>query len=140
MANKKRIIVVDDDPDIRLSVKQILEKSGYKVYSFENGRECIKTLKNTKKRPSLIILDIMMPEISGWEIHRQLDSNPNLSEIPIVFLTGRSNETAIEMYNRYGIDYIKKPFDIKDFKESVKRAVNSKNKDIFNRKKMNYCS
>ena len=140
MANKKRVMIVDDDPDIRLSVKQILENSGYKVYSFENGRECMRALNESKKRPSLIILDIMMPEMSGWEIHRQLDSNPNLCEIPIVFLTGRTNETAKEMYNRYGTEYIKKPFNIKDFKDCINRIIKSKNKDIFNREKMNYCS
>jgi len=137
MANKKRIMVVDDDKDIRKSVKQILEKNGYKVYSFENGRECLKTLKEGKYKPSLIILDIMMPEMSGWEFQRKLDENIELSDIPIVFLTARSTETAQEMYRRYGVDYISKPFDINYLISSIDKITNSKEKS---EQKVNYCS
>ena len=74
-------------------------------------------------KPSLIILDIMMPLMSGWQIHRKLGENPDWKGIPIVFLTGRSTETAIEMCNRYGVQHIKKPFDIKDLKQRIENIL-----------------
>ena len=118
MANKKKVMIVDDDLDVLQTVRQILEKNGYKVYSFDNGFDCFKTLDKGVK-PSLIILDIMMPLISGWQIHKKLGENPNWRKIPVVFLTGRSTETAIDMCKRYGVNHIKKPFNVKDLKERI---------------------
>ena len=118
MANKKRVMIVDDDKDIITSLKVLLESNGYKVYSYTDGHECIKALRNGKK-PTLIILDIMMPVMSGWEIQRRLQENPDWDSIPIVFLSARSTDTAKEMYEQYGIDYILKPFDIKEFLSKI---------------------
>ena len=111
-------MIVDDDPDVLQTVRQILEKNGYKVYSFDNGFDCFKLLDEGVK-PSLIILDIMMPLMSGWQIHKKLGENPNWRKIPVVFLTGRSTETAIDMCKRYGVNHIKKPFNVKDLKERI---------------------
>lgn len=122
MTNHKKIMIVDDDPDILLTVKYILETEGYKVFTFESGLDMLKELEKGKK-PSLIILDIMMPIISGWELHRRLGENPNWKKIPVVFLTARDNDTARQMYERYGVTRIKKPFDIKEFKEKVEEVL-----------------
>lgn len=127
MANKKRVMIVDDDPDILLSLRQILEKEGYKVYTYEEGAECLEELKKGTK-PTLIILDVMMPVMSGWEIHRRLGEHPEWRKIPVVFLTARVNATAEEMYQRYGITYIKKPFDLKEFKERIETILFDKQK------------
>ena len=70
----------------------------------------------------------MMPTMSGWEVHRRLGENPHWRKIPVVFLTARTNATAEEMYERYGITHIKKPFDINEFKESIKEIVFDKQK------------
>ena len=122
MANKKRIMIVDDDKDILLSVKTILEANGYKVYPFDNGIDCLRAL-NEGKNPTLILLDIMMPEMSGWEIRRRLEENPRWSRIPIVFLTARANETAEEMYERYGVGYVRKPFDVNNFINIIEKIL-----------------
>lgn len=127
MANKKRVMIVDDDPDVLVSVKQILEADGYKVYTFDNGHDCLRELDKGKK-PTLIILDVMMPLMSGWEIHRRLGENSRWRKIPVVFLTGRTNETAEEMYERYGITRIKKPFSIQEFKERIEEILFDKQK------------
>lgn len=126
MANKKRIVIVDDDPDMRKTVKQLLESSGYKVYSYENGLDCIKNLRQGKYKPTLIILDIMMPLMSGWEIQRRLSENAQWKDIPIIFLTSRTNDTADDMYARYGADFVKKPFDINDLKARIEETINGK--------------
>jgi len=122
MANKKKIMIVDDDPDILYSLKQILESEGYIVYTFEDGNECIRELENGTK-PSLIILDVMMPIMSGWEVHRRLGQNRKWMKIPVVFLTARCNDTAEEMYERYGITRIKKPFNIQEFKNKIEEIL-----------------
>jgi CheY-like chemotaxis protein len=139
MANKKRIMIVDDDKDILLCVKQILERNGYKVYSFDNGRDFLKALENGKK-PTLILLDIMMPEMSGWDIRRRLEENPSWNRIPVVFMTARANETSEEMYERYGVGYIKKPFAVDDFKEIIENVANSKQKYSKKMSNLRFCS
>jgi len=138
LANKRRVMIVDDDDDIRITIKQILEKNGYKVYDFDNGYDCLKMLENGKK-PTLIVLDIMMPLMSGWEIQRRLQAHPRWRKIPIIFLTGRTTNIAEEMYERYGIEYIKKPFSLSEFKESIKRAILTKHEYLKQREKRVYC-
>ena len=132
-------MIVDDDPDVLCTVRQILEKEGHKVYTFENGRDMIKMLKEGKN-PSLIILDIMMPEMNGWQIQSKLQEHHIWKDIPIVFLSSRSNGTAINMYNRYGIKHITKPFDINDFKDEIERAFQSRQYYIKQKRKCQYCS
>jgi len=138
VANKIRVVVVDDNRDILCSVGQILEARGYKVYLFDNGRDCIKYLNETKKPPSLIILDIMMPEISGWEIHRRIQEMKNLSHVPILFLTARSNSTALDMYDRYGVEYIIKPFDVKNLQENIERIITAREEIVRTKKKYGF--
>lgn len=125
MANKKRIIIADDEPDILSTLTQIFELEGYKVYSFDNGRDCLWALETWKAPPLLMILDVMMPEMSGWEIHRRLQSKSKWKKIKIVFLTGRTTETAIDMYKKYGIEYIQKPFDLDHLKGRIKDILES---------------
>ena len=139
MANKKRVMIVDDDRDILLSVKQILEKNGYKVYSFDNGRDFLRALEDGKK-PTLVILDIMMPEMSGWDIRRRLEERPGWDRIPVVFMTARANQTSEEMYERYGVGYIKKPFDVNDFMDVVVNIADSKQKYSKKMKELRFCS
>ena len=139
MAKKKEIMIIDDDPDVLMSVKQLLEACGFKVYSFNNGRDCLKLLDNGIK-PSLIILDIMMPEMSGWEIQRRLEENPNWDNIPVVFLTGRNSDIAKDMCKKYGMGYVKKPFDIESLKQNINKVLKSKKAKNLQREKYNYCS
>ena len=79
------IFVVDDDEDIRELLKYNLEKSGHAVITCENGVVCLEKIKNHK--PDLILLDVMMPEIDGFETCRRIKANPRLAGIPIVFVT-----------------------------------------------------
>ena len=121
LANKK-IMIIDDDPDVLTSLEQILKKQGHKVISVDDGYDCFKILKRGEK-PHLIILDIMMPVVSGWEVQRRLEEHPDWCNIPIVFLTGRTTDTARDMCKKYGIDYIEKPFDVEDLKKRIDKAL-----------------
>ena len=102
-----RILVVDDEPDIRRIIRILLESRGYRVLEAPNGRLAVETIR---KEPDvdLILLDIMMPELSGIEASREIRS---ISSAPILFLTARTQEQdKLEAYQSGGDDYLAKPF------------------------------
>ena len=119
----KKIIVVDDEPDILLSVGQMLEMSGYEVHKAKDGNECINILNSLQATPDLVVLDIMMPEVSGWDVAAKIKENPKWSEIPIIFLTAKGDTMSVGMGNLAAEDYIVKPFDIRDLQERVKKIL-----------------
>ncbi len=120
----KKILVVDDEPDILLTVGQMLELSGFEVIRAKDGNECIDKLNESQTDPDLIILDIMMPNISGWDIAAKLKENPKWKDIPIVFLTAKGDTMSVGMGGLAAVDYIVKPFDIKDLVIRVKKILN----------------
>jgi len=119
----KTILVVDDEPDILMSVSQTLEIFGYNIVKAKNGQECIEKLCEMKNNPDLVLLDIMMPEISGWDIAAKIKDNPDWKKIPIVFLTAKGDTMSIGMGNLTAVDYIVKPFDIKDLKQRLEKIL-----------------
>ena len=116
-------MIVDDELDQILTVKVILEKSGenYEVISAQSGKECLKILDTIV--PDLILLDIMMPEMSGWELYDKLKQNNIWNSIPTIFLTSRTDETAENAGRFLGDDYIEKPFNSEDFKIKIKQLL-----------------
>ena len=121
----KKIMVVDDEADVRNSVKHALEYycSDYKVICVESGNKCYEMLKNNEI-PDLIILDIMMPGMSGWMLIDRLKENTAWKKIPVVFLTARWDKFAEEIGRKAGDDYITKPFDIYDLKNRINKVLN----------------
>ena len=85
----RSILVVDDDPDVRDAIASVLGDEGYGVTSVGNGREALEHLHH-RTRPSLILLDTMMPEMDGWSFRQELKKLPELSSIPIVILSAPS--------------------------------------------------
>lgn len=124
----KTILVVDDNPDVLTSLKVGLEDTSreYHILMAENGLKCLDLLKNNTK-PDIILLDIMMPKMSGWEVFDRIKENPSWSTIPIVFLTARTDRTAKNAGSFLGDDYIEKPFDIVDLKKRIETVINNKN-------------
>lgn len=85
MTNKKKVLIVDDEPDVLLLLAERLSKAGYEVLKAQSGKECIESaLKNS---PDLVVLDIAMPGMDGSETATVLRSNPKTKDIPIMFLT-----------------------------------------------------
>jgi len=117
---KKKIMVVDDDPDLLHSVKQILgePESEYTVTCVSSGTQCIGLLKNNEI-PDLILLDIMMPKMNGWETLKNIQENLSWRDIPVVFLTSRTDKIAKNTGKFLAADYIEKPFDIDDLKKRI---------------------
>jgi CheY-like chemotaxis protein len=119
----KTILVVDDEPDILLTVGQTLEIFGYNVIKAKNGQECIEKLCEMRDNPDLVLLDIMMPEISGWDVAAKIKDNPDWKKIPIVFLTAKGDTMSIGMGNLAAVDYIVKPFDVNDLKQRLEKIL-----------------
>ena len=122
----KEILLVDDEIDIGFTVKLTLSKLDYNVKHVKSGKECLELLEKTDYKPDLILLDIMMPRMNGWEVYRKLKENLNLEKIQIVFLTARSDRTAEHAGKFLGDDYIEKPYDPEDFKKRISKILNKK--------------
>jgi DNA-binding response OmpR family regulator len=120
----KTILVVDDEPDILFTLAQTLETFGYKVIKAKDAQECIEKLCEMKDNPELVLLDIMMPEISGWDVAAKIKENPDWKKIPIAFLTAKGDSMSIGMGNIAAMDYIVKPFNIKDLKQRLEKILN----------------
>ena len=93
------IMVVDDEPDIVYLVEKMLKKEGYDTIHAYNGEEALMKLENAK--PDLILLDVMMPGISGWETSKKIKENPETSSIPIAMLTVKSTDEDMEKSFQY---------------------------------------
>ena len=120
----KTILVVDDDPDLIYTIRMGFENidKNYKILGAESGKKCLELLKNNEI-PDLILLDIMMPELSGWDIAAKLKKNPKWKDIPVIFLTAKSDPFS-KIYGGIVIeDYITKPFEIMELKESIDRLL-----------------
>lgn len=117
----KKVMIVDDEEDIRFSVKQILEMSGFEVIPAEDGTDCLHKLEQIL--PDLVILDIMMPGLSGWDVAARIKQNPQWRTIPIVFLTAKGDEMSMGMGGLASEAYIVKPFDILTLKDNVEKIL-----------------
>jgi len=81
------ILVVDDDDDIRDAVQDVLESEGYKTLGACNGQEALDLLRTERDRPSLVLLDLMMPEMDGWEFLSKVDAEPALRGMPVALMS-----------------------------------------------------
>lgn len=117
----RSILVVDDDEDCRSMVRTILEDKGFEVTTGCNGVEAVEIMEEIDE-PALIILDIMMPEMNGYQVVERMKLNPKLQNIPIMMVTAKaSDEDVIEGYKTYAVDYyITKPFNTRQLLAGIK--------------------
>ena len=119
---KKKILVVDDEPDIVRLVEISLKLCNYEVRTAANGKEALEKLQTD--RPHLVLLDIMMPEMSGYEVCQAIRKNPALKDLPVVMLTAKGQKGDAEKGLEAGADdYIIKPFDPYELGEQVGRFI-----------------
>jgi EAL domain-containing protein (putative c-di-GMP-specific phosphodiesterase class I)/DNA-binding response OmpR family regulator len=121
----EKILIVDDDEDVLLIVQTILDNAGYSAVLARNGREGVE--KAIELHPDLILLDVMMPELSGWEVCTTLKSAPETRQIPIAMLTVKAEIRDLITGMQVGADdYITKPFTRKKLLSSVRRLLDEK--------------
>ncbi len=120
---KKKIMVVDDEEALLELVKAIMEQEGYEVITAMNGEEALEKLKTVK--PDLILLDMMMPGMSGREVCEKIRENPKTKNLKIVFLTvAKFSEAGKDILKKMKVlDYITKPFDNEGLVRRVKKIV-----------------
>ncbi|WP_437490220.1 response regulator [Sorangium sp. So ce1014] len=115
----KRILIVDDDAAIRRTLSELLEDEGYGVASVANGREALEYLRDDPSSISLVLLDLMMPVMDGFQFRAEQKSDPMLASMPIVVMTARGGT------DRAGIDadaVISKPFDVLKLMDTIERS------------------
>jgi CheY-like chemotaxis protein len=105
------VLVVDDEPDVRAMFIEVLEDEGYRVLGAANGREALAQLRAADPRPQLILLDLMMPVMNGWEFRTEQLADPQLAEIPVVVISADgSTRQKAEGIGAHG--YIRKPIQL----------------------------
>ena len=122
---EKKILLVDDDEDFVRITKSQIEKEGFDVEVAYNGEECLKKVQ--KNKPDLILLDVMMPGLDGWDICKELKSNSTTERIPIIFLTAvlppKSRFVNHPAFYSEFDEYINKPVDTKKLKLALKKLL-----------------
>jgi DNA-binding response OmpR family regulator len=118
----KRVLVVDDEPNIVMSLEFLMRRAGFEVAVARNGREALAALDGTP--PDLLLLDVMMPEFDGYEVCERIRARPEWNATKIVMLTARGREVERERGLALGADaYVTKPFSTRDLVEQVKRML-----------------
>nr|MBC7612879.1 response regulator [Pseudopedobacter sp.] len=124
---KDRILIIEDNEDIRESTAEILDLAGYQVSVASNGKLGVEMAQ--KEIPSLIICDIMMPELDGYGVLYLLEKNPTTAVIPFIFLTAKAERADMRKAMEMGADdYLTKPFDDMELLNAVECRLNKKNK------------
>lgn len=117
----RKILTVEDEQDIARMVQMTLRDEGYKVVTASTGREALE--KVFFEKPDLIILDIMLPEIDGFEVLQHLRQNPATAQTPVIMLTAKSEERDVMKGWKLGADlYLTKPFDAMELTSIVERV------------------
>jgi CheY-like chemotaxis protein len=125
----QKILIVDDDTEHTKIIKNLLEGCNipYEITCVSNGLECLKLLDklsiNKEALPNLIMLDIMMPVMDGWETFHYLRNNPTFSRIPVLFFSARKDFFSKKYEEFFGVDFIEKPYDVDDFLKKIRKIM-----------------
>jgi len=120
-----RILIVDDEPNIVLALELLMKKEGYEVHTVDDGERAVQAAKDL--RPDLILLDIMMPRMDGYEVCQRLRSDALLKDVRIIMLTAKGREVEREKGLALGADlYITKPFSTRQVVMKVKEILAAK--------------
>lgn len=117
-----KILVIDDSKVIRMRVKDMLPEGNFEVIEAKNGLEGF-NLINTE-HPNLIMLDFLLPKMSGWEVYQEIQKRPELKAIPLVLMSGRKEEVTEKLSEPFEyFSFIEKPFDQKQLIDAIKDAM-----------------
>jgi DNA-binding response OmpR family regulator len=118
---KTKILIVDDEVNILMSLEYLLKRKGYQVFIARNGSEALALADENK--PELVLLDIMMPDVDGYEVCQKLKAKPHPPKV--IFLSAKSKKTDLEKGFEVGADqYLVKPFSTRNLVQEIKNLLN----------------
>jgi CheY-like chemotaxis protein len=114
LPGKRSVLIVDDDPGIRLLLIAFLRRRGFRLLEARNGREALAEMRTD--HIDLVVMDLMMPEVSGWEVLRERAADPSLLRIPVIVFTAiNSREATTDVLDKHVYAVVAKPFDLEAF-------------------------
>ncbi len=119
----KRVVCIEDEPEMIDLVRLILGRKGFSVIGANGGIEGLETVQ--RERPDLVLLDLMMPDMDGWEVYQQMKADDDLRDIPVVVVTAKAQsiDKVLGLHIAKVDDYITKPFGPQELLESVEKII-----------------
>jgi DNA-binding response OmpR family regulator len=126
LSDAKNLVCIEDDLELVEILKIILKSRGYELTGARGGSEGLEALRRVK--PDLVLLDLMMPDMDGWEVHRQMKADADLCHIPVIIVTADSQPiTRVRGLEIAKVaDFIVKPFNVQTLVESIEKALGVK--------------
>jgi DNA-binding response OmpR family regulator len=119
----KKIICIEDEPEMIDLVKLILSRYGYEVIGANGGRAGLEKIQDAK--PDLVLLDLMMPDMDGWEVYQQMKADVEMKSIPVIVVTAKAQsiDKVLGLHIAKVDDYITKPFGPEELRSSIERIL-----------------
>lgn len=123
---RKKVVCIEDEPEMIDLVRLILSRKGFELIGAVGGREGLETVRRVK--PDLVLLDLMMPDMDGWEVYQQMKADEELKDIPVIVVTAKAQsiDKVLGLHIAKVDDYITKPFGPQELLESVYRILGMK--------------
>jgi len=123
----KSILCIEDEPEMIDLIRLILTRRGFEVRGANGGKEGLEAIR--AKRPDLILLDLMMPDMDGWEVYQQMKANEQMRDIPVIVVTAKAQSInkVLGLHIAKVDDYIAKPFSPQELMSSVEKVLSRKN-------------
>jgi two-component system response regulator VicR len=123
---KKRVVCIEDEPEMIDLVKLILGRKGFDLTGAMGGREGLEAVRRIK--PDLVLLDLMMPDMDGWEVYQQMKADHELADIPVIVVTAKAQsiDKVLGLHIAKVDDYVTKPFGPQELLQSVERVLGKK--------------
>jgi two-component system response regulator VicR len=124
--NKKKVVCVEDEPEIIDLIRLILGRKGFDLIGATGGLEGLDAIRRVK--PDLVLLDLMMPDMDGWEVYQQMKADPELKHIPVIVVTAKAQsiDKILGLHIAKVDDYVTKPFGPQELLQSVERVLAAK--------------
>ncbi len=123
---KKSVVCIEDEPEMIDLIKLILGRKGFELAGAMGGREGLELIRRSK--PDLVLLDLMMPDMDGWEVYQQLKSDEELKHIPVIIVTAKAQsiDKVLGLHIAKVDDYVTKPFGPQELLQSIEKVLSAK--------------
>ena len=119
----KRVVCVEDEPEMIDLIRLILSRKGFEVIGANGGKQGLETIREQK--PDLVLLDLMMPDMDGWEVYQQMKADKEITDIPVIVVTAKAQsiDKVLGLHIAKVDDYISKPFSPQELLDSVDQVL-----------------